>query len=153
MAGWFVRVNTKQALTASLVFVLLQTPVGAEDAPGLTPQKAVVAVVGEVNAFNIGQEGYCGARTAVDTTTVSKFRIPANQRTFFFIRSKFHTTSVNYTCEGDFSFVPEPGLLHMIRYSFDGKQCILEVFRSAPGATPEPMAFVREELRSCLGKN
>ena len=94
---------TVRALVASPV-LLLQTPAPAQDAP----LKAVVAIVGEVDAFNIGQEGFCGARTDVQSPSGSKFKIPANQQTYFFVRSKFQTTSFGYTCEGDFSFVPEP---------------------------------------------
>ena len=112
--------------------------------------KAIVALTGDPDRFNIGQDGYCGKRTEIETPANARFRIPSNAKTFFFVRTTFKAPTGTYYCEGDFSFVPDPGKLHVIRYTLEGSQCKLEVLSTLPGSTPQPYAFEREPRQSCL---
>lgn len=115
--------------------------------------RATVAIVGDPDRFNIGQDGYCGKRTEIENPAGKSFRIPAGIRTNFFVRSRFRTTDITVTCEGDFSFMPEPGVLHVIRYTMvDDNKCRLELFRSEPGGTPVPMPVAVEPRQACLAK-
>lgn len=135
------------AILALLLSIPYAAALAQQDAP-----KAVVAVVGDADRFTIGQEGFCGKRTEIDSASGKQFRIPSNKRTFFYIQSRIHGNMLTYTCEGDFSFVPDPGMLHIIRYSMADNHCKLEVFESEPGGKPVPAAVQREESQNCLFK-
>lgn len=133
---------TLLALTLSIPCA---TALAQQDAP-----KAIVAVVGDVDRFLIGQDGYCGNRNDVDSPSGKQFRIPADKPTFFNIQSKVHAGSFSARCEGEYSFTPIPAMLHIVRYTMAGNQCKLEMFISNPGGSPVPAEFQREERRSCL---
>ena len=113
--------------------------------------KAVVALVGDTDKFNIGQGDFCDERSDISSPSGKQFRIPSSKKTFFYIRSKFYTPGVSHICEGDFSFIPAPGKLHIIRYTM-GENCMLEVYQSEPGGEPHLMAVQREASQSCLFK-
>lgn len=135
------------AIFALLLSIPCTAALAQQDAP-----KAVVAVVGDADRFTIGQEGFCGKRTEIDSPSGKQFRIPSNKQTFFYIQSRIHGNMITYTCEGDFSFTPEPGMLHIIRYSMADNHCKLEVFESEPGGQPMPAAVQREQSQNCLFK-
>ena len=113
------------------------------------PSKAIIAVVGDAERLNIGQSGYCGNRTEIDRPSNVQFQVPPDKQTYFYIKASFRVPTGHYYCEGDYSFVPQAGKLHIIRYSFLESACRLELFAGTPGATPVPAAFEREERRSC----
>jgi hypothetical protein len=114
--------------------------------------RSTIAIVGDADRLTIGQDGYCGNRTEIDSPSGKQFRVPSNKPTHFYIRSKVHAQVAIYTCEGDFSFMPAPGLLHVIRYIINDDRCLLEMFQSEPGEKPRPMPVNSEERRSCLLK-
>ena len=116
------------------------------------PPKAVIALVGDVDRFTIGQEGFCGQRNEITSPSGKQFRIPSDKKTFFYIQSRIHGNMITYTCEGDYSFTPEPGMLHIVRYSMSADRCKLEMFESRPGEEPVPAAVQREESQNCLFK-
>jgi hypothetical protein len=111
--------------------------------------KSIIALVGDTDKFNIGQNDFCGDRNEVVSPSGKQFRIPSNKLSFFYIRTKFRAPAASYICEGDFSFTPSPGQLYIIRYTMTDR-CKLEVFQSEPGGAPIPVAVDREESRSCL---
>lgn len=120
-----------------------------------TPQpvpRATVAVVGQADRFTIGQGDFCSPRTEIPRPSDVRFEIPADHLTFFFIRSSLRSQAEHLWCEGDFSFVPKAGFVHIVRYTHDQQKCRLELFAARPGDTPVPMAVTREEGRSCLGR-
>ncbi|RZT05915.1 hypothetical protein SAMN05216319_5462 [Duganella sp. CF402] len=137
--------------TPALLTLLLSLPCASalaqQDAP-----KAVVALVGDVDRFTIGQQGFCGQRNEITSPSGKQFRIPSNKQTNFYIQARIHGNMVTYTCEGDFSFTPEPGMLHIIRYSMAADRCKLEMFMSTPGSEPVPAGVQREEPQNCLFK-
>lgn len=112
--------------------------------------RATIVLLGEIDRFDIGQDGYCGERSEIQPATDARFRIPADKPTHFHLRSRYWTPAFHYTCEGDYSFLPEAGRLHLIRYALVGNKCQLQMFRGDPGAQPEPMPFNVEAGRSCL---
>lgn len=132
--------------TSLLLTAFLSLPSLAQE----PPQKAVIALVGDADRFTIGQEGFCGKRSEIDVHKVKQFRIPADKETFFFIQARIHGAIATYTCEGEFSFTPEAGLLHIIRYSMSGDKCQLEMFQSEPGGEPEQIPVNREKSQICL---
>ena len=135
-------------MRAFLLLVAFGTPfasIGQEQAA-----RATIAVVGDADRFNVGQDGYCGRRTEISSPSNARFRVPSGVRTFFFVKASFRVAHGTYYCEGDFSFMPENGKLHIVRYSMIDNQCKLELFRSDPGGTPMPMEVQVEESRSCL---
>lgn len=140
-------IRPASALLALLFAIPCIAALAQQDAP-----KAVVAVVGDADRFTIGQEGFCGQRTEIASPSGKQFRIPSNKPTFFYIESRIHGNMVTYTCEGDFSFTPEPGMLHIIRYSMVDNHCKLEMFESQPGNEPAPAAVQREQSQNCLFK-
>jgi hypothetical protein len=81
-----------------------------------------------------------------------QFRVPSDKPTLFYIRSTIRVQVATYACDGDFSFVPAPGLLHIVRYSFNDDRCVLELFQSEPDGKPRPVPVKFEERRSCLAK-
>lgn len=121
----------------------------AVNANDLAP-KAVLVIVGDADRLIIGQDGFCGRREEIAPTSNARFRISSRVKTFFFVRSAVKDQIGTHYCEGDYSFTPEPDKLHIIRYSFEGTQCRLEMFSSMPGETPKAIPFEREESRSCL---
>ena len=136
------------AFTAALFSTILSMQPGTAGAQE-PPAKSIIALVGDTDKFNIGQEGYCGERSNIDSPGGKKFRIPSNKKTFFYIRTTFHVQVGTYMCEGDYSFTPTPGQLYIIRYTrLDG--CMLEVFQSKPGESPKPTGVEREQSHSCL---
>ena len=114
--------------------------------------KAIVAVVGNADRFNIGQDGYCGKRTEIDRPNNASFKIPAEVKTYFFVRASIRDQMGLHFCEADFSFTPQPSRLHIIRYSIEQGRCNVQVFNSLAGTQPEPFAFEFEAKRSCLLK-
>jgi hypothetical protein len=134
-------------LFSAVLATLCSTALASDDIP-----KAVVALVGDVDRFTIGQEGFCGQRNEITSPSGKQFRIPSNKKTNFYIQARIHGNMVTYTCEGDFSFTPEPGMLHIIRYSMAADRCKLEMFESTPGSEPVPAGVQREESQNCLFK-
>jgi hypothetical protein len=134
-------------ISALLALFLSTAAFAQQDTP-----KAVVALVGDVDRFAIGQEGFCGQRNEITSPSGKQFRIPSNKKTNFYIQARIHGNMVTYTCEGDFSFTPESGMLHIIRYSMEADRCKLEMFESAPGSEPVPAGVQREEPQNCLFK-
>ena len=114
--------------------------------------KAIVAVVGNADRFNIGQDGDCGKRTEIDRPNNASFKIPAEVKTYFFVRASIRDQMGLHFCEADFSFTPQPSRLHIIRYSIEQGRCNVQVFNSLAGTQPEPFAFEFEAKRSCLLK-
>lgn len=137
---------SKALLTAALSLSALA--VQAQDAV----PKAIIAIVGDVDRFSIGQNDYCGEKNEVASPSGKKFRIPANKESFFTIQSKVRMHNISVTCEGDYSFTPAEDKLHIIRYSMLANSCKLEMFISEPGGDPIPWPVKREERRSCIFK-
>jgi hypothetical protein len=115
------------------------------------PDKARIAIVGDADRLNVGQAGYCGKRTELDYPSDMSFLVPADTKTWFYIRSKFRTPTGTYTCEGDFSFKPVSGRLHIIRFTFPSEKCTLELFQAIPGSQPVPIGADREPPQVCIG--
>lgn len=135
--------------TATLLLTaLLPLPSLAQE----PPKKAVIALVGDADRFTIGQEGFCGERSEINVNKVKQFRIPSEKETFFYARARIHGAVATYTCEGEYSFTPAAGMLHILRYSMDADKCLLEVFQSEPGGTPLQIAVRREPPQICLMK-
>lgn len=118
--------------TQALLAILLSVPCCAALSQETAP-KSIVAIVGDADKFNIGQEGFCGDRSNIESPSGKQFRIPSDKLSFFYIRSKFHVQVASYICEGDYSFVPAPGMLHVIRYTMNNDHCELEMYQSVPG--------------------
>jgi hypothetical protein len=114
------------------------------------PSKARIALVGDAERFTIGQDGYCGQRTEIENPSSVSFEVPGGKETWFYIHTKFRSPIGTYTCEGDFAFKPDSGLLHIIRYTMEGDRCNLELFKSLPGKDPQRASFVQGPRRSCL---
>jgi hypothetical protein len=134
---------------AALLTAILSIPC----APALAQQdvpKAIVAVIGDADRLTIGQDGYCGERTEISSPSGKQFRIPANKESFFYIESRISMHTVKVVCKGEYSFIPEPGMLHIIRFTMLANTCKPEMFISTPGGDPRPASFQREEPRSCL---
>jgi hypothetical protein len=118
------------------------------------PLRSTVVIVGDADRLNIGQQGYCGQRTEIDTGARQSFSIPAGKRTHFFVRSYIKTPTASYVCEGDYAFIPEAGLLHIIRFAMvEGDKCRLEIFRSLPGGVPMRMPVFVEPGQLCVGQS
>jgi hypothetical protein len=100
--------------TTTFLILVLSIPCCAALAQDATP-KSTIAIVGDAERFTIGQGGFCENRTDIGSPSGKKFRIPSNKESFFYIQSKIRGQVATYTCEGDFSFMPSPGLLHIIR--------------------------------------
>jgi hypothetical protein len=115
------------------------------------PARALIAVIGDVERFNVGQDGYCGARTEIPRPSNARFRIPAGRLTHLYIKGDFETPLGKVYCEGNFSFTPEADKLHIIRQTMYDKVCNIEFFKSTPGSTPEKASLTEEPTRSCLG--
>jgi hypothetical protein len=139
--------RSTQLLVTAFLSLQCMTTFAAEET-----SRATVAIVGETDRFNIGQDDFCASRTEIASPTGKHFGIQSGKETFFYIQTKFRTQIATYTCEGDFSFVPSPAQLHLVRYTLDGDQCMLEMFQSEPGGTPKAMAFKQVQSRSCLLK-
>jgi hypothetical protein len=137
--------RTATTLIALFLSIQCGTALAQDD-----PPKSIIAIVGDADRFTIGQGDFCDDRTEVSSPSGKQFRIPANKQSFFFIQSKVHSVAGAARCEGDFSFIPSPGLLHIIRFTMNGNTCRLEIFESEPGGAPIPMAYKREQSRSCL---
>jgi hypothetical protein len=135
----------QQAFLTAILAVPSISAFAQQDAP-----KAVVAVVGDADRFTIGQEDFVGRTGLLRPAKAIPHSL--NKQTFFYIQSRIHGNMVTYTCEGDFSFMPEPGMLHIIRYSMADNHCKLEMFESEPGGEPVPADVRREESQNCLFK-
>ena len=114
--------------------------------------RAIVAIVSDIDRLNIGQNGFCESRVEIPHPSNSQFKIPAGNDTFIFLRSTFKLSYGTYYCEGDYSFTPESRVLLIIRYSFEEQRCKFELFNTLPGGTPQAVAFQHEKPRSCLVK-
>lgn len=138
--------NTRFLLGASVALACLAA-VAQDETP-----KAMLAIVGDADRLNVGQGAFCESRTEVPSPSGKQLRIPANKETYFYIQSRIRTQLAIYTCEGDFSFMPSPGLLHVVRYAMSDDRCTLEMYHTEPGGTPKPMPFKQEQARVCLTK-
>ncbi len=115
-------------------------------------EQSRLIVVGDLDAFIVGQDGYCGARTNVPSSDWKKILVRSDERVWFEAKSLVRSTSFNTSCSGDYSFVPEAGQAYIIRYWLDAKQCHFELFRVVPRADPVPQALTISESQSCLFK-
>ncbi|MBS0225943.1 MAG: hypothetical protein JSS25_06360 [Proteobacteria bacterium] len=115
-----------------------------------SPKKATIAVVGDADHLNVGQDGFCGKRTTINQPSGISFDVPAGRKTWFYLRSKFRTTDVTNTCEAEFAFTPEAGLLHIIRFTFPNDKCYLEAFRAQPGQKPERINVEVAPSKACI---
>jgi hypothetical protein len=133
-----------KALTATLMFY---TTLGAS-ADG----KGRLAVGGDVDFLNIGQDGYCGARTTIDRPASKVINFAGDKRTWFRVKSTMRVPAATYTCAGEYSFVPAMGTTYIGRYSFLGDRCVFEFFRAVPGADPTREQITVEESQVCFAK-
>ena len=111
---------------------------------------AIITMSGSAERLNIGQDGFCGKRSEINRPSSASFRIPAQAKTYFYVKTSTSVAMGTYYCEGDFSFTPDAGKLHIIRYSMEDNQCRLHLFSSIPGETPQPHLVEQESRRSCL---
>ena len=144
--------NTKSLLLSAALAILAQALTGAAGANIDPPDKARIAIVGDADRLNIGQAGYCGKRTEIDQPSDMSFLVPGDRKTWFYIRSKFRTPIAIHTCEGDFSFTPVAGKLNIIRFTFPGETCVLELFQANPGGEPVRMSAEREVPLVCFSQ-
>jgi hypothetical protein len=148
-----MKIHSSQPVSRTALALLLLSGLGTTytSASAQTNDlRATVTIVGDADRFNIGQDGYCGKRTEIESPAGITFEIPANKSTVFYIRSKFRVQGRVRVCEGDFSFLPEPGILHIVRYSIENDGCRLEMFHGEASSTPSPLSFSKEARRSCL---
>jgi hypothetical protein len=142
-----MRLHSIRLLLTIIVSVCGLTALAQEETP-----KSIVAIVGDAERFNIGQGSFCEHRSEIVSPSGKQLRIPPGKETFFYIKSTLRAPIGTFTCEGDFSFVPAPSMLHVVRYIFSDDRCLMQVFQSEPGGTPKPMTFKREPPQSCLFK-
>jgi hypothetical protein len=135
------------ALLVMIVGMAAPPTRAADEAP-----QAQVVVLGEVDFFNIGQDGFCGPRTSIAGSTQRTLRVKAGKRAWFRIESRFRAPVGWYECAGEYSFDAEAGQLHILRHSFDRDACRIEFFRGLPGAAPVRAALIVEKTQSCLGQ-
>ncbi len=135
---------TLKALTATIIFF---TTLSAS-----ADTKGRLAIGGDVDFLNIGQDGYCGARTTIDRPTSKVINLAGDKRTWFRVKSTMRVPVGTYTCAGEYSFVPAVGATYIGRYSFQGDRCVFEFFRAAPGADPIREKITDEESQVCFAK-
>ena len=109
--------------------------------------QARIAVVGDWNWLLIGQMGYCGDMTRIGKEAALKILVDGGARTW--IRPDVDTGPRSH-CQGDFSFVPEPGNKYVVRFTADQQRCEIELFRLVAAGDPEREPLQSEERRSCL---
>jgi hypothetical protein len=131
----------------------------ASSFPATATNKARLAFVGEHDELQVGQDGYCGARTNVARENWQSVFAQGGERVWFRLSAKlrgqvsrFRGENLDFSCEGEYSFVPTAGKLYIVRYAWLDNSCQFELFRSNPGGTPEAEPLTVETRRSCLGQ-
>lgn len=114
--------------------------------------KARIAIIGDVDTVNVGQDGFCGERTSIPTKALKGIFVEGGQTVWFRIRSTIHLPTHQRTCDGEYSFSPEVATAYIVRYSNDGEVCRAEVFRVVPGGDPEREPIQSEPAQICMGK-
>ena len=130
---------------ASIAVLMLCTTWGVA-----ADERARLAVAGDVDFLNIGQNGYCGARTTINSPTSKAISFAADRRTWFRVKSTMRVPVATYTCAGEFSFLPKSGSTYLARFSFNGDQCTLEFFRAVPGTDPVREHLIEEDPQVCF---
>ena len=114
--------------------------------------KARIAIIGDVDTVNVGQDGFCGERTSIPTKALKGVFVEGGQTVWFRIRSTILLPPHQRTCDGEYSFSPEAATAYIVRYSNDGEVCRAEVFRVVPGGDPEREPIQSEPAQICMGK-
>lgn len=135
-------------IVRSVFLCLLIVSCQAANAQG----KSRLVVVGDLDAFIVGQDGYCGARTDVPSSEWKNIIVRGDERVWFEAKSVDHSLSFTMRCSGDYSFVPQSGKAYIIRYWLDERQCHFELFRVVPQADPVREPLTRSEPQVCLFK-
>ena len=115
-------------------------------------EKSRLVVVGDLDAFIVGQDGYCGARIDVPSSEWKNILVRGDERVWFEAKSVVRSISFTTRCSGDYSFVPAPGKAYIMRYWLDARQCHFELFRVVPNADPAPEPLTRSEPQLCILK-
>jgi hypothetical protein len=134
----------KIALSAALTILALAQPTAAEE-------KTKLALLGHIDSFTIGQDGYCGDRKTISDPANKVLTLPA-QKTWFGIKSKFKAQLFELSCVGEYSYTPEGGKNYFVRYEQVEEKCLLQLFEAAPGEAPVQIRPTYEQSRSCLVK-
>jgi hypothetical protein len=114
--------------------------------------KARIAVVGDADTFNIGQDGFCGARQFVDRTSWQSIFVDGGTPVFFHVKSKAYGAIVRSECEGDNTFVPAAGSAYIVRFSHEANRCVTELFRVVSGADPVREKLTMSPAQPCIAK-
>ena len=133
---------------AAALSALVQLTAAAQ--PPLPTEVATIEVLGTADRLNVGQNGYCGARTEIDSPRNMSFDVPAGRRTWLYIMSKAPGVFEGARCAADYSFVPDAGRTYTIRFTRGSRKCLTEFYRAEPGESPRPSPLHVEEPRSCL---
>lgn len=137
--------KTLWALLLASSWCLVSAPSGATS-------KSRIAVVGDLDALYVGQDGYCGSRTFIEANARMGIFVAGDQRTWLRMGATFHTSNARANCTGEFSFLPRAGHAYVVRYSWPGDRCLFELFRVVPGADPVTETLTREEPQACIAQ-
>ncbi len=115
-------------------------------------EKARIAIVGDLDQVNIGQDGYCGDRTYVNRESWRNIFVDGDREVWFRMNATARLPEFELKCAGEYSFTPKVETAYILRYTFGNEKCHFELFRIVPGSDPVQEPLTAQESQICLGK-
>jgi hypothetical protein len=114
--------------------------------------EATLTAVGDLDRLSIGQAGFCGERTEVDSKEWQKLALTGDEQVWFFAKSTYRTPATSYKCSIERTFIPASGKSYILRVTHEQKNCRVELFRVVPGEDPVREKLLKPEVKSCLAQ-
>lgn len=114
--------------------------------------KARVAYVGDHDQVWIGQDGYCGNGTNVNSKDWKNVFVQGGQRTWIRLKYKWLGSLFDEACTSEYSFVSEAGKIYLVNHQLIDEVCTTGLYIAAAGKDPVQVSLTPEGVRSCLGK-
>jgi hypothetical protein len=149
MSAWLTMPKRMRLAVAlgGIVGGLAHAQTAPDGQAGAVPGLARVVVVGNSEVAMVGQNGYCGAMTDVQSGDLNGLQVHAEQRVWIRVLA---TRGFRDRCVGDFSFVPQGAQTYLVNALVQNGYCVINLYLHVPGRNPVHLSLTHEERRSCL---
>lgn len=142
-------------LYAARIFILLCTSLIFASAHAV--DSATLTVIGDMDSFVIGQDGFCGDRTQVDEAGLQKIILRGDEQVWLMAKSRFYLGNLKRgprtsVCQRERAFIPKAGTAYILRLTHMPGDCQIELFRAVRDADPVREKMIIPTSQSCLLK-
>jgi hypothetical protein len=114
---------------------------------------ATLTVIGDVDTFVAGQDGFCGQRLHASAESRAKIILRGDEQVWFEAKSTFRLANNRaIVCHRERTFIPKAGTAYILRMNHITNQCGVELFRVVTDADPVKEKMIQPASQSCMLK-